>query len=73
MSWTSVNGEGVPLPPMMITDECPDPLYRYIQEMERTDGVYAMTRNDKTYRVEFLDTYILYTISTGEVTYPQAK
>lgn len=71
MAWTSINGNGVPLPPMMIMDECPDPLYRYIEEMERTSGVYALSRTDKIYRVEFLDTYITYTIATGQVTYPQ--
>lgn len=73
MNWTSVNGEGVVLPPMMIMDECPGPLYRYIEEMERTDGVYSMSRTTTIYRVEFLDTYIEYTIATGEVTYPQAS
>lgn len=71
MKWTEINGNGVTLPPMMIMDESPAPLFRYIKEMERTNEVYLLSRNSEIYRVEFLDTYITYTIATGTISYPK--
>lgn len=71
MKWTEINGNGVTLPPMMIMDESPAPLFRYIEEMERTNEVYLLSRNSEIYRVEFLDTYITYTIATGTISYPK--
>lgn len=70
-NWTSVNGRGSTLPENLIENECPDPLVRYISEMEFMEQVYLLSRNDVMYHVEFLDTYVNYTVADGKITYPE--
>ncbi|MCH5319459.1 MAG: PepSY-like domain-containing protein [Paramuribaculum sp.] len=67
--WISVDGNGVVLPATMLYDQLPDKLYAYIEAMEDTDGVYRIFRNSTIYTVDFLDSSIQYTISTGDITY----
>ncbi|MCM1484368.1 MAG: hypothetical protein NC043_08515 [Muribaculaceae bacterium] len=69
-AWIDVNGNGSTLPPMFLFDRLPDALYRYIQEMELTDGVYRVTRSSTAERVDFLNTYVLYEFATGQISYP---
>ena len=50
----------------------PEPLYRYLQEMEATGSVYKVSREGGKYTVELLDSYIDYNIATGKIYYPEA-
>lgn len=68
-AWVVVNGNGNTLPEVFVYDQLPDALYRYLQEMEATGGVYKVSRGDGKYIVELLDTYIEYNISTGNISY----
>lgn len=72
-AWIDVNGNGSPLPSMFIYDELPPILYNYVDEMEQTDAVYRVTRTDQTERVDFLNTYVIYEIATGKITYPSVE
>lgn len=69
-SWTSIEGNGSTLPTMLIYDQLPDPLYRYLEQTEAADGVYALTRTTTAYRVTLLSTTLTYTPSTGQITTP---
>ncbi|MBD5244170.1 MAG: hypothetical protein HDS57_01700 [Barnesiella sp.] len=68
-SWTSIKGGGSPLPSMLIYDQLPDALYRYIEESEATNGVYALSRTASAYDVTLLNSKVSYNISSGQITY----
>ena len=69
-AWTTINGRGVPLPEQLIFDQLPEPLYRYIRELEMTDAVYTLSRDATAYRAGFLNTSATYTIATAAITQP---
>ncbi len=71
-SWTSISGNGMPLKEVLIYDEAPGKLYDYLETIEETDGVFDMTRNSMTYTVTLLDSEIVYTIASGDVSGAQA-
>ena len=71
-SWVVVNGNGSTLPDIFVYDQLPEPLYRYLQEMEATGSVYKVSRGGGKYTVELLDSYIDYNIATGKIYYPEA-
>lgn len=71
-SWTDVNGNGSTLPSIFLYDQLPPKLYNYLEETEATSGVYKVTRNSEKYHIELKDTYIDYTISSGDIYYPTA-
>lgn len=70
--WIDVNGNGSTLPPVFLYDQLPAPLYNYLQEMEAMNGVYRVDRNATRYKVELHNSYVEYTIATGEIYYPTA-
>lgn len=69
-SWTSIKGNGSTIPSMLLYDQLPDPLYRYIEQSEATNGVYNLSRTSTIYEVTLLNTVITYTISTSQITIP---
>lgn len=71
--WTSVNGNGNVLPQNFLFDRLPARLYDYIEELEQQNDVYAVSRGEKDYRVEFHDTYVVYDAVTETVSYPSAE
>lgn len=68
--WTEINGNGVPLPAVMMYDQLPEKLYSFLEATARQDGVYSMNRDRKTYVLHMLDTTITYNIQTGDITFP---
>lgn len=68
-SWLSVDGNGTVLPAVLLYDQLPENLYRYIEEMEATDGVYRISRNSSNYTVGFLDSSVEYDIASGKISY----
>lgn len=70
--WTEVNGNGSTLPGDFLFDQLPPVLYRYIEEMERVDGVYCVVRTPSNIMVKFLDSEIDYDRATETITYPAA-
>lgn len=70
-AWTDVNGNGSPLPEIFLFDQLPEPLYRYLRELEViSSGVYRVSRSDKGYVVELLDSTVRYSLPDGVITGP---
>lgn len=68
-AWTNIKGNGVALPATMLFDQLPQPLYRFLQEMGATGGVYGIERSAESYTLQLLDSKISYNIATEKVTY----
>ena len=66
-SWITVNGNGSPLPEILIYDQLPEKLYTYLEQTENTANVYKISRNSTVYTVELLDSSITYDISSQVV------
>lgn len=67
-AWSQLNGNGVPLPPIIIFDYFPQPLYDYVESLEQTAGVYKVTRNFRYWDVLLLDTELRYDVNSQSVT-----
>ena len=72
-SWTSISGNGSPLPAVLIYDQLPQKLYDYLADTEQTTSVYSLARDYKTYTVGLHDTTIIFNIQTGAITYPHLE
>lgn len=72
-AWIKINGNGVPLPEILLYDQLPSSLYNFLQETEQTSDIYALTRTYDEIRVELHDTYVVYNIDKGTVNYPTAS
>lgn len=68
LAWTSVDGNGVTLPQVMVYDQLPPALYTYLQGNEEQSGVYSMTRDARFYKLTMSDTVITYDVTTEKVT-----
>ena len=71
--WTEINGNGVPLPDMFLSNQLPEPLYTYIEEMEQQRDVMLLKRTPQVITVEFRDSEIDYDRSTQTISYPSAR
>ncbi|MDO4319206.1 MAG: PepSY-like domain-containing protein [Bacteroidales bacterium] len=67
MSWTEIDGNGMPLPQVLLYDQLPSPLYRYLEETENTSSVFMLERTPRQYSVTLLNSSLTYDISTGEL------
>lgn len=67
-NWESIDGNGGTLPQMLVYDQTPAALYRYIEDNNAVSKVYKMVRNSKKYVVTLLDSRVTYDIATGSVT-----
>lgn len=67
-NWVSIDGNGGTLPQMLVYDQTPATLYRYIEENNAVNGVYGMSRDGKQYVVVLLDSRVIYDIATGKIT-----
>lgn len=66
-NWTQINGNGSPLPQVLMFNDLPPKLYSYLEETEDTKNVYEVTRNSKTYTLVLQDYTLRYDIATGEI------
>ncbi len=66
--WKSINGNGVTLPEIFITDKLPEKLVKYLTELELTNSVYAAENEPRTVILTMLDYKIKYIKETGEIT-----
>lgn len=71
--WIQVNGNGTVLPTDFIYDQLPSTLYRYLQEMQRTDVVYAVSRDASKIVIDLHDTSVQYDIASDTISYPSAS
>lgn len=66
--WTSVDGNGVTLPPTFLFDQLPQPLYEHLEATENTSSVYAATRNAPVYTVRLATRTLTYDSATESLT-----
>jgi len=66
-SWTEIDGNGLPLPSVLLYDQLPSDLYRYIEETDNTQSVFTLKRTPLQYFVQLLDTSLTYDIATGDL------
>lgn len=67
-SWTSINGNGMPVPDMLLYDQIPTPLYEYLQQTSALGKVFAVQRDDKQYTLQLLSIKLTYDIATAKIT-----
>lgn len=67
-SWTDINGDGMPLPQMFLSDQIPDKLYEYLESVSALNEVFRVSRSATTYDVTLLNSALEYNKSTGEIT-----
>ena len=67
-TWTSVNGNGLPLPEIFIYDNMPTPLYQYLESGGLSGSVFTVARDARYYQLTLLNQDLTYNISTGRVT-----
>ncbi|MDE7458827.1 MAG: hypothetical protein K2M77_08165 [Muribaculaceae bacterium] len=66
--WEAINGYGMPLPQVLLFDQLPPALYKYLEETENLNSVFSLERDSSTYTVVLLDTTLTYDIQTQEIT-----
>lgn len=71
--WTSIDGNGVRLPEVLVYNQLPPALFNYLQSVEQQNSVYRMSRDAHFYKLTMENTVITYDIATGKVTYPDGK
>lgn len=67
--WTEIDGRGVVLPAMLIEDQLPSMLYKYLLETEAVHGVYKLTRTPTEILVKLSTNTIKYNRNDGSVSY----
>ena len=72
-SRTSIDGNGVRLPEVLVYNQLPPALFNYLQSVEQQNSVYRMSRDAHFYKLTMENTVITYDIATGKVTYPDGK
>lgn len=66
--WEAINGYGMPLPQVLLFDQLPPALYKYLEETENLGNVFSLERDATTYTVVLLDSTLSYDIQTQIVT-----
>ncbi|MDE7468285.1 MAG: PepSY-like domain-containing protein [Muribaculaceae bacterium] len=67
-SWTDVNGDGIPLPQMFLSDCLPSKLYDYLESGEYTGQVFEVKRSATAYEVTLLTGSLNYSTIDDEIT-----
>ena len=65
--WTRIDGCGMPLQQVLLFDQLPSPLYRYLEEGEYLGQVFLATRNPRRYGLLLLSDTITYDVATARV------
>ncbi len=65
--WTTIDGNGSPIPRQLVFDQFPSKLYDYIETTENLGEVYSVTRDTGIYMVIFHGYIISYNVSTGDI------
>lgn len=65
--WEAINGYGMPLPQVLLFDQLPPALYKYVEETENLNSVFSIERTSTTISVVLLDSTLYYNIETQEI------
>lgn len=71
--WIRIDGNGGVLPPMLMWDQLPGPLYTYLEELDAVRAVYEMSRGPKGYTVTLATQTVTYSVETGEISGSQVE
>ena len=71
--WIKIDGNGGTLPPMLMYDQLPGPLYTYLEQVEAVRAVYILARNATSYEVTLANQTVTYNVETGEITGSQVE
>lgn len=66
-NWTSVNGNGVPLPQVLLFDRLPSALYDYLESGGYLGQVFDMSRTAREITLQLHTSRLYYVIDTGEI------
>lgn len=66
-SWTDIDGNGLPLPEILLYDQLPPVLYDYIESGSLLNQVFTISRDARDYYVKLLDSDLTYDIQTQTV------
>jgi len=66
--WIEIDGNGMPLPQVLLFDLLPTPLYQYIESGEYLNQVFEIERDARRYEVDILNGDITYDIATTQIT-----
>lgn len=66
-SWIEIDGNGMPLPGILLYDQLPPALYNFIESESLAQQVFSIKRDAKSYTVSLLDSSLLYNISTQKI------
>lgn len=66
--WTTVDGNGSPIPQQFMFDHFPSDLYDYIITTDNLGEVFAVTRDSGIYTVTFHNYIVEYNVATGKIT-----
>lgn len=66
-SWTEINGNGLPLPEVLVYDQLPAKVYEYILTASAASSVFVIGRTPRSYTVTLLDSTVEYDIGSGTI------
>lgn len=66
-AWTSVDGNGMPLPEILLYDQLPAALYQYLSSGSMLDEVFSITRTPRVYTLQLLNSSVEYDIATQAI------
>lgn len=65
--WEAINGYGMPLPQVLLFDQLPPALYKYLEETESLNEVFSVERDSSDYTVVLLDSTLIYDIADQQI------
>lgn len=65
--WTQINGNGMPLPDIVMYDQLPEPLYAYLVSGSFIGQVFSISRTPRLYTVKVLKFTITYDTEDGTI------
>lgn len=65
--WTSINGNGLPLPSIVMFDQLPPKLYDYLESGEFLSQTFSIVRTPRMYTVTLLTQTVTYDIATETI------
>ncbi len=66
-AWSEIDGNGLPLPQILLFDQLPEKLYHYLESGSQLGQVFEITRNARTYHVRLLDSSLIFDLQTRTV------
>lgn len=65
--WVEIDGNGLPLPSVLLFDLLPPTLYDYIESGEYLNQIFEIERDARKYEIDILNGDITYDIVTGQI------